>query len=137
MKVYYLIAFLIISSFQCGCATVNGFKEDIGLTKSEPAAIPIKTEVKENDKKQKTTKIPPNSPFSKISVGMSSKQMTDLIGQPNDIFVFTTGKSYIPFYHGKDRIRTVYYYKNQGRITVSQTHRVVSIDYDTLEDGYH
>jgi len=57
-----------------------------------------------------------NSTFTKLQVGMSMKQVTDLVGQPTDSGAYMTGKAWIPFYFGSDRHRYEFVYKNQGRL---------------------
>jgi hypothetical protein len=87
--------------------------------------------------------IPSNSPFAKIKVGMSSKQVHDLIGEPTDTASHTTGKAFIPFYFGKDVMRTEDLYKGLGRIVYTGAgigginFKVYQIIYDTNEDGYN
>ena len=46
--------------------------------------------------------IPAECPLAKIREGMSEKQVCDLIGQPNDQRVYTTGKQFNPVYYGTD-----------------------------------
>lgn len=87
-------------------------------------------------KEEKSTPVPANSKFAKIKEGMSQKQVIDLIGIYTDTEIYTTGKAYIPFYRGKDSVRTTYYYKGEGKIVIGGNQRVVSIHYDASEDGY-
>jgi len=56
------------------------------------------------------------SKFTKLQIGMSMKQVADLIGQPTDSGAYVTGKAWIPFYFGSDRHRYELVYKNQGRL---------------------
>lgn len=84
----------------------------------------------------KSTPIPASSKFAKIKEGMSQRQVMDLIGMWNDTEHYTTGKAYIPFYRGKDSVRTAYYYKGEGKIIIGGNDRVVSVHYDASEDGY-
>ncbi len=63
-----------------------------------------------------TGKPAPGSPFTKIEIGMSMRQVVDLAGQPTDQGAYITGKSFIPFYFGADRHRFEMVYKNQGRL---------------------
>jgi outer membrane protein assembly factor BamE (lipoprotein component of BamABCDE complex) len=79
--------------------------------------------------------IPPDSPFAKISIGMSQKHVYDLIGRPTDSKVYRTGKGFIPFYYGTDRHRVEAFYKGMGRITFA-SHKVYRIIYDPTEKGY-
>jgi len=86
--------------------------------------------------------IPPDSPFAKVKIGMSVKEVYDTIGQPTDTNSYMTGKSFIPFHYGGDNARMVARYKGIGTITFSQNHAftgdmsVLSIDYDPTETGY-
>lgn len=63
-----------------------------------------------------TGKPAPNSKFAKLEIGMSMKEVTDLIGQPTDSGAYVTGKAWIPFYLGSDRHRYEFVYKDQGRL---------------------
>ena len=58
----------------------------------------------------------PRSKFTRLKIGMSAKQVTDLIGQPTDQGAYVTGKAWIPFYFGGDRHRYEMVYKGQGRL---------------------
>lgn len=85
------------------------------------------------------TKIPATSKFSKIKIGMSQKQVYDLIGLPTDSKVYSTGKSWIPFYFGSDVVRRECLYKGEGKITFTgrnyfKVHRII---YDPTENGYN
>lgn len=63
-----------------------------------------------------TGKAKPGAPFTKLQIGMSMKQVTDLVGQPTDSGAYMTGKAWIPFYFGSDRHRFEMVYKGQGRL---------------------
>ncbi|MCP4644464.1 MAG: hypothetical protein GY851_28735 [bacterium] len=80
--------------------------------------------------------VPADSAFAKVNLGMGDTQATDILGQPNDRRVFTTGKSWIPFYYGSDTVNTMYYYKGEGRIVFNGKRRLNKIVYDPTEDGY-
>lgn len=56
------------------------------------------------------------STFTRLQIGMSMKQVTDLVGQPTDSGAYVTGKAWIPFYFGSDRHRFELVYRNQGRL---------------------
>ena len=87
--------------------------------------------------KSSSQSIPPSSKFSKIKEGMPKKQVTDLIGYPNDMKGVVSGKAFNPFYYGRDTTRLIYYYKNEGHILFSGANdRVIKIVYDPNEDGY-
>lgn len=57
-----------------------------------------------------------NSSFTKLQIGMSMRQVVDLVGQPTDQGAYITGKAWIPFYFGSDRHRYEMVYKGQGRL---------------------
>ena len=63
-----------------------------------------------------TGKPAPNASFSKLQIGMSMRQVVDLVGQPTDQGAYVTGKAWIPFYFGSDRHRFEMVYKGQGRL---------------------
>jgi hypothetical protein len=85
---------------------------------------------------------PPSSPLSKVQLGMSKKQVKDLLGSPTDENSYATGKAWIPFYFGNDARRTSYYYKGMGRVVFADGNvfggggtEVVRVDYDPTESG--
>ena len=55
-----------------------------------------------------------NSKFVKLQLGMSMRQVNELIGTPNDIDRHETGKRWIPFYFGADVQRMEALYKGEG-----------------------
>ena len=63
-----------------------------------------------------TGKPAPGSKFSQITIGMSAKQVLDIVGQPTDQGAYVTGKAFIPFYFGADRYRHEMAYRGQGRL---------------------
>jgi len=63
-----------------------------------------------------TGKPAPGSKFTPLKIGMSAKQVTDIVGQPTDQGAYVTGKAFIPFYYGSDRHRYEMAYKGQGRL---------------------
>ena len=85
----------------------------------------------------------PSSKFTKLQIGMSMKQVTDLIGQPNDQGSYITGKAWIPFYYGSDRYRHEMVYKSQGRLIFAggsagnySSGHLTSIIHNAQESGY-
>ncbi|MDT7836748.1 hypothetical protein [Aquabacterium sp. OR-4] len=63
-----------------------------------------------------TGKPAPNSRFTQLKIGMSMRQVTDLVGKPTDEGAYMTGKAWIPFYFGSDRHRFEMVFKGQGRL---------------------
>jgi hypothetical protein len=85
----------------------------------------------------------PGSKFTKLQIGMSLKQVTDLIGQPTDQGAYVTGKAWIPFYFGSDRYRHELVYKGQGRLIFAggsvgdySSGHLTSIIHNAQESGY-
>lgn len=60
-----------------------------------------------------------NSRFTRLKIGMSQTQVTDIAGQPTDQGAYITGKAFIPFYFGSDKSRWEMVYKGQGRLIFS------------------
>lgn len=58
----------------------------------------------------------PGSKFDQLQIGMSMKQVTDIVGQPTDQGAYMTGKAFIPFFFGGDRYRHELHYKGKGRL---------------------
>ena len=58
----------------------------------------------------------PGSKFTKLQIGMSYKQVTDIVGQPSDQGAYVTGKAWIPFFFGSDRYRHEFVYEKTGRL---------------------
>lgn len=84
-----------------------------------------------------------NSPFKKVQIGMTSKQVFDLIGSPTDTGSFRTGKGYIPYYHGGDTWREESVYKGVGRLIFASSspnttaNYLIKIVHDSKEEGYY
>ncbi len=142
-----------------GCAHVNALMGKKGdsdaapaatapdTSKSTQSAAPVKqtsnTEATDAESDKGIYGNPPaGSPFSRIKVGMSGKEVIDLIGPPTDQKAYVTGKAFIPFYFGGDTSREEYRYKHQGVITLagsgafSSAYTVYRVIYNPLEGGY-
>ncbi len=119
---------LLLFIFISGCVGTNGTTQAPSTGDAEVATQRIP--------------IPSNCPFAKIKKNMGLKQVTDIIGQPNDQEAYATGKAFIPFYMGSDISQLVYYYKGLGKIYFAGggpfggSGRVIDIVYDPSEDGY-
>lgn len=77
--------------------------------------------------------------FSKLKIGMSKRQVEDLVGMPSDTRSYQTGKAWIPVAgaFSQDTYRTETYYKGVGRlIYAKQGTKLYRIDVDRSEDGY-
>jgi hypothetical protein len=90
-----------------------------------------------------TGKPAPNTPFTKLTIGMPMKQVKEIAGAPTDEGAYITGKAFIPFYFGSDRFRYELVYKAQGRLIfaggslgdLTGAH-LIWIIYSANEDGY-
>jgi hypothetical protein len=58
-----------------------------------------------------------NSKFAKLQIGMTMREVTGLIGGPDDMIRHETGKRWIPFYFGNDAQRLQVIYKGEGCLT--------------------
>jgi hypothetical protein len=84
---------------------------------------------------------PADSPLAKVEVGMSPREVENILGAPNDENQYITGKAFIPFFYGQDRWRRAYFYKGLGRVVFaggggfSANARVQRVEYDPNEPG--
>jgi hypothetical protein len=85
---------------------------------------------------------PAGSKLAEVRVGMTKKQVKDILGPPTDENSYSTGKAWIPFYFGNDARRTSYFYKGVGRVVFADGNvfggggsEVVRVDYDPNEIG--
>lgn len=83
----------------------------------------------------------PGAKFTQLEIGMPMKQVTDLVGQPNDQGAYVTGKAFIPFYFGSDRHRYEMAYKGQGRLvfagdSMGTNGHLIWIIYNKTDSGY-
>jgi outer membrane protein assembly factor BamE (lipoprotein component of BamABCDE complex) len=85
---------------------------------------------------------PAGSTLSHVTIGMTKKQVKDVLGPPTDENSYSTGKVWIPFYFGNDARRTSFYYKGIGRVVFADGNafgggasEVVRVDYDPAESG--
>jgi outer membrane protein assembly factor BamE (lipoprotein component of BamABCDE complex) len=77
-------------------------------------ANPAEAKPAEAEKPPVTGNPPADSPFAKVKPGMKFDEATAILGKPTSERAFCTQKHYIPFYMGRDRAYTEYYYKDQG-----------------------
>ena len=124
------ISILFILILIVGCSTVNK-----NNSQKTPKNISNEPALKNIDDKA-TQNIPSESLFGKISEGMGQQQVHDLIGYPSDMHIGSSGKQWNPFYFGTDIIRTIYFYKGEGRLLFGGNGRIIKIEYDPTEDGY-
>ncbi len=82
-----------------------------------------------------------NSKFTSLQMGMGMKQVTDIVGTPNDQGAYITGKAFIPFYFGDDKHRFEMAYKGQGRLIFAGQAfgtgaYLIKIVHDSNDTGY-
>jgi len=115
----YVIAAIIATFLLTGCQTAQKSGSTASATPSVKAESPKDTQTVKGIggwEGEITGNPAPGSKFKKLQIGMSMKQVTDLIGQPTDQGSYVTGKAWIPFYFGSDRYRHEMVYKGQGRL---------------------
>lgn len=74
--------------------------------------------------------------FAKLTRGMGTGEVHDLVGEPTDRGGNITGKNFNPFYYGTDTHRETWYYKGQGRLTFNSRGRLIEVRYIADERGY-
>ncbi|MCX5844379.1 MAG: hypothetical protein NT022_11675 [Deltaproteobacteria bacterium] len=113
------MAAIVATFLLTGCQTAQKSGSTASATPSVTAESPKDTQTVKGIngwEGEITGKPAPGSKFKKLQIGMSIKQVTDLIGQPTDQGAYVTGKAWIPFYFGSDRYRHEMVYKGQGRL---------------------
>lgn len=88
----------------------------------------------------------PGSIFEKLEIGMSQKQVEDIVGSKRqdgaECGSYMTGKSFIPFHFGGDKVRQECAYKGLGRLVFTNQSDfdgravLIKIEFDASEDGY-
>ena len=140
-----LLGSFLLVGLIAGCASTKTEPESGAKTSPAPTPTTTKEKSKSAEARPEDSKIvgniPRGSPFSKLALDMSQKQVYDLIGRPTDTKYYQTGKAWIPFYYGSDTSRFEALYKGQGRITFttnrySSESKVFRIEYDPTETGY-
>ena len=86
------------------------------------------------------------SVFQKLEIGMSQKQVEDIVGSKRqdaaECGSYMTGKSFIPFHFGGDKVRQECAYKGLGRLVFTNQSDfdgravLIKIEFDASEDGY-
>ncbi|MDP1928251.1 MAG: hypothetical protein Q8K62_07045 [Thiobacillus sp.] len=96
-----------------------------------------------NDWEGEITGVPfKGSRFTNLKIGMPMQQVIDLVGRPTDQGAYVTGKAFIPFYFGSDKVRWEAAYKGQGRLVFSSQagfgtgQYLTWIIYNANESGY-
>jgi hypothetical protein len=126
----------------CGSLAIASFFVVAGCShnSSSSSSEPAKQETA--DSQPVLHPAPADSPLAKIKEGMTPEEVSALIGRPDAVGGYVTGKAFIPFHYGGDTHRTIYRYKGQGTIIFSANGRysgggmgVMSVDYDPNETG--
>lgn len=82
------------------------------------------------------------SKFTRLKIGMSTREVQSLIGYPNNVYSHPTGKAWIPFYFGSGKYETHYLYKGSGRLIFATNAAftsgmyLVGIEHDANERGF-
>jgi hypothetical protein len=98
------------------------------LSKNKPVTDSSKVQAGEgttvmgiNDWQGEITGLPAaGSKFAKLKIGMLREDAFNQVGYPTYQGAYVTGKAWIPFYHGSDRVRWEAVYNGQGRLIFSQ-----------------
>lgn len=141
-----LSASLAAAFLAAGCGAMPGGKSTDSSTEAKPAAAPApqaaaskigpgmnergevvdakkveagygqKVKGLEDYEGEITGKPAAGSKFTKLQIGMTARQVRDLVGAPTDQGAYITGKAFIPFFYGSDRYRYEMVFKGQGRL---------------------
>ena len=144
---YAFVAAAIIASFLLtGCQTAQKSGSTASAAPSAKAESPKDTQTVKGIngwEGEISGKPAPGSRFTRLKIGMSMKQVTDLVGQPTDQGTYVTGKAWIPYYYGSDRYRHEMVYKGQGRLIFAggsagdySSLHLISIIHNAQESGY-
>lgn len=122
MSLLYRSILLTAAVAMAGCAnqpTSSTASENTSASSSKPApASSTPTKAKETRPDGELIGTPAkNSKFAKLQLGLTFREVSDLIGAPDDILRHETGKRWIPYYFGSDAQRLQVYYKNEGCLT--------------------
>lgn len=132
MNALKLLSVTCLASGLIGCATQEHLPASItpapqaGAVALAPTASTASVPVTATKKIR--VRPAPGSPFSKLEVGMSRRQVEQPIGFPDHISSHIAGKQFIPFYFGGDTRRTEASYKGQGILTYDNNSRFGSTD---------
>lgn len=111
MNIVQGILFLLLVAFVAGCASQSQRPASQAAAESAPTA---------NGEEWQVIGTPaPNSKFAKLRSGMTHAEVESLIGPPNKVASYQTGKAWIPFYYGKNAFRIETYYKGEGKLAFS------------------
>jgi hypothetical protein len=141
----YVIAAIIVTFLLIGCQTAQMSKSTESDAPSAKAESPKGTQTVKgiNGWEGEISGSPaPGSHFTRLEIGMSMRQVTDLIGRPNDMGSYVTGKAWIPFYYGSDRYRYELLYRGHGRLIFAGGHmgdrsgHLISIIHNAQESDY-
>ena len=144
---YAFVAAAIVATFLLtGCQTAQKSGSTVNAAPSEKAESPKGTQTVKGIngwEGEISGKPAPGSKFTKLQIGMSMKQVIDLVGQPTDQGTYVTGKAWIPYYYGSDRYRHEMVYKSQGRLIFAggssgdySSGNLISIIHNAQESGY-
>ena len=124
MKYAHLVLIVLAAALSSACASHKAKTEtsdDAPATKSAPAK---ESDKKESAKKEAAVdgeiigKPAPGSKFAKLKIGMTLKQVENLIGSPTNTWSHPNpAKTFIPFYRGDDRWVLQSAYKGEGVLT--------------------
>ncbi len=124
MQKNWKLSILFVAVLMAGCASPREQQQTAAPEATKPAATQA---AKSNERTVKSTdgsfegeivgKPAAGSKFSKVKIGMSFREVTKLIGAPDDMTRHETGKRWIPFYYGNDAQRIDTLYRGEGCLT--------------------
>jgi hypothetical protein len=106
----YAVIFIVLFScnfFEKAFCTTPKDKPDCAIQREDrrQADSEGQSQQPDPDNRPEVPAAPSVSLFEKITIVMSMRQVTDLIGSPCDTKQYMAGKNFIPFYTGTDTVR--------------------------------
>lgn len=92
------------------------FLAALSLSLNLPATLAEEAKPAEGEKALVTGNPPVDSPFAKVKPGMKFDEAAAILGKPDSVSAYCTGKHTIPFYMGNDKARTNQVFKGQGTV---------------------
>jgi len=96
---------------------------------SAPEAVPSPP----RPERRRVPGLPPESPLARIELGMSHREVREILGPPDDRIDRVTGKAWIPFYTGSGARLRDWIYEGEGRVVFSRhksSLEVIDVIYD-------
>lgn len=72
--------------------------------------------------------VPADSPLARVAAGMTSDDVREILGDPDERSQYLTVKAWIPFYTGSDRQQLDWMYQGEGRVSFTMDRRTGALE---------